>query len=138
MWAQEHEGSSDGLHWVSSAKLRAQDWQGLLCPNLSHGMGAVTRSFECTSSINMYSYFVKDADFFKSKVVAFYQEAFISLSTAFHRQHLTHYQQPGIGSCLTQNLRTNLDLGILGEPPETSSKIRLNFMYFLALDTKIT
>lgn len=98
--------------------------------------------FTRTSCTDVHSYFVEDIGFLQSKVVGFCQEAFISLSTAFHGQRLIPCQRSDVASCFRivdiTHLRSNLDLLTGRATGEAYCIQRSNFIYLLALDTKIT
>lgn len=128
-WAQECRGSCEGLHWVpGSAKPRPGPGRACCAANLAHRVDTATKGFGCTLCISIHSYFVEQTAFLKSKVMAFCQEMFISLLTAFYGQYVGPGLQLDVASWFqivdASHLRRILYLDILGEPLEKSVTVR--------------
>lgn len=126
----------------SSAELGAQDSKGLLCPRaVPQGGDTPTVCFGYTSCTDAHSCFVEDIGSLQSKVVAFCQEAFISLLAALHGQCLIPCQGSDVASCFqivdTTHLRSSSDLCAGRATGEIFCIQRLNFIYLEALDTEV-
>lgn len=86
IWAQEHQGSSDGLHCVSSAKLRGRAYCAQTCPMVWVQPPGVLNAHQALICIHIL---LKVLDF-QVRICGFLSRSFHE--AVFHGQHLVHYQ----------------------------------------------
>lgn len=142
-WAQKCRGSCEGLHWVpGSAKPRPGPGRACCAADLAHRVDRATKGFGCTLCTGIHTYFVEHMVFLKSKVMAFCQEVFISLLTVFHGQCVGPGLQLDVSSWFQIVDVSHLRRGVSRHTERATQEVyynqRSNFMYFLALDAKIT